>query len=351
MRTVIRTLLAVAGLGLAGGAAVVFGGLYDVSARHGHLPGVSWVLHTTFRNSVQLRARPMDQVPPLTDQMAALGARHYDASCRHCHASPGEFATDTMRAMVPHPPHITDAVAGWKPNELGWIVYHGVKMSGMPQWPAPREDEVWAVTAFLDRVPQMSADQYRQLTAQPAADSAALSYCAGCHGIDGRTMNPHIPRLDILGRAYLDMSLQAFLSERRHSGIMQHAVTEVPPDALDALAGHYAAQPTGPASPQRPDPDLVARGRALALAEEGDDVPACRSCHGPWPDRLRDEFPALAGQHQAYLHSQLLAWRDGHRGGGPVSELMQEAAEDLEDADIDALAAFYASLPPARLRR
>ncbi|MFC0200634.1 c-type cytochrome [Paracoccus rhizosphaerae] len=351
MKTVIRTLLAVAGLGLAGAAAVVFGGLYDVSARHGHLPGVSWVLHTTFRNSVQLRARPMAEVPPLTDQMAALGARHYDASCRHCHASPGETATQTMRAMVPHPPHITDAVADWKPNELGWIVYHGVKMSGMPQWPAPREDEVWAVVAFLDRVSQMSEAAYEDLTAQPQAELAGLSYCASCHGLDGHAPNPQVPRLDILDRPYLDMSLEAFLGDLRHSGIMQHAVTEVPPEALDPLAEHYAAQPLGPAAAQDLDPALVARGQLLAEAQEGDDVPACRSCHGPWPDKLRDEFPSLSGQHEPYLRSQLKAWRDGHRGGGPVSELMREAAEDLEDADIDALAAYYASLPPARLSR
>ena len=56
MRQKLLVLAALAGLGLAGAAAVVGFGLYNVSAQVGHMPGVSWVLHTTFRNSVRLRA-------------------------------------------------------------------------------------------------------------------------------------------------------------------------------------------------------------------------------------------------------------------------------------------------------
>ena len=59
MRAVLLTLAVLAGLGLTGAAAVVTFGLYNVSAQVGHLPGVSWVLHTTFRNSVALRAPSM----------------------------------------------------------------------------------------------------------------------------------------------------------------------------------------------------------------------------------------------------------------------------------------------------
>ncbi|AZB59368.1 c-type cytochrome, partial [Cereibacter sphaeroides] len=93
--------------------------------------------------------------------------------------------------------------------------------------------------------------------------------------------------------------------------------------------------------------DPVVRGRALATAEAGlRDVPACQSCHGPDAERRRSDTPALAGQYRAYLEVQLRLWRDGVRGGGPRAPLMTEAAKLLSDAEIVALAAYYASLPP-----
>lgn len=55
---VVRTLAILAALAGAAGGSVVAFGLYDTSARDGHWPGVGWLLHTTFRNSVELRAPP-----------------------------------------------------------------------------------------------------------------------------------------------------------------------------------------------------------------------------------------------------------------------------------------------------
>lgn len=51
------------------------------------------------------------------------------------------------------PAHIAEAVADWRPEEMHRIVNEGVKMSGMPAWPASsRPDEVWAVVAFLTAI-------------------------------------------------------------------------------------------------------------------------------------------------------------------------------------------------------
>ncbi|MEY8842431.1 cytochrome c, partial [Cribrihabitans sp. XS_ASV171] len=53
--------------------------------------------------------------------------------------------------------------------------------------------------------------------------------------------------------------------------------------------------------------------------------------------------------HAPYLEQQLTLWREGNRGGGAAAELMHHAARSLEDAEIAALAAYYASLAPAKL--
>ncbi|HLS18508.1 MAG TPA: cytochrome c, partial [Paracoccaceae bacterium] len=186
MRYVLLTIAGLAVIGLIGAGAVIGFGLFNVSARMGHLPGISWVLHTTFRNSVRLRAPDAAAVPMLTDEMAAIGARHYDSACRPCHAAPGERQTWTMRSMEPAPPHITKAVEGWEPRHLFWISLNGVKMTGMPHWPAKqRQDEVWMMTAFLARIGTLGPGEYAELIAPPAADNPLVAYCATCHGLDG----------------------------------------------------------------------------------------------------------------------------------------------------------------------
>lgn len=344
MKRVLQTLLALAVLGVLAGGAVVGFGLYNVSARLGHLPGVSWVLHTTFENSVRLRAPTSEPIPNLTDPaLIELGARHYHAACRTCHAAPGEARSATVAMMLPAPPEIEIAVQDWQPHHLHWIVANGIKMSGMPAWPALRDDDVWPVVAFLVAVQRgMSGEDYAGLTRLPAAE-APLRYCLGCHGQGG---SAHVPPLEHQSAAYLAMSLRAYLSGARPSGIMAHAASEVPPEAVDELAKWFAEQPPEAGAPPDMPAQLVERGRALAHAATGDpDVPACRACHGPNATEASDLFPVLSGLPAAYLHSQLMLWRDAERGG-LRAKLMRKAAQNLSNSDISALVAYYATLRP-----
>ncbi|MDO5759216.1 MAG: c-type cytochrome, partial [Rhodobacterales bacterium] len=343
MKRNVQTLAVLAVLGVLAGGAVVGLGLYNVSARVGHLPGVSWVLHTTFRNSVRLRAPQPKTMPDLSDPaLIELGARHYDTACRTCHAAPGEGQSAMITAMVPAPPHVEAAVQGWQPHHLHWIVANGVKMTGMPPSLAPRNDDVWPVVAFLVSVQRgMDATGYATLTRLPEGE-APLGYCLGCHGQGG---SDHVPPLGHQNAAYLQMSLRAYLDGTRASGIMAQAVAEVSPDALDDLAQWFAEQTPEPGAPPQMPAQLVERGRALAHAATGDaDVPACSACHGPDASEASDFFPVLSGLPAPNLHTQLILWRDTRRGGGHQAELMRKAAQNLEDEDISALVAYYATL-------
>jgi len=335
MKRVLLTLAALAALGLVGAVAVVWLGLYNVSARVGHLPGVSWVLHTTFQNSARLRAPPQEEVPPLDDPaLIALGEMHYATACTPCHAAPGETASATMRAMLPQPPQIEEAVQSWRATELHWIVENGIKMSGMPAWPsAGRDDEVWSIVAYLHAVKRGA------ITAPPPRVQpieAPQAYCESCHG----RIEAHVPRLDIQDEAYLADALRDYLDGTRPSGIMAQAASAVPPDALPVLARHFAGPARGDTSPLPDQTDHP--GAALALRGT-DQVPACIACHGPGRERDRARMPRLAGQDEAFLAAQLRLWRDGVRTGSP---LMEAAARRLEGDQIEALAAWYASLEP-----
>ena len=390
MKRVRLTLAVLAALGAVAGASVVLGGLYNVSARAGHWPVTTWVLHTTFRNSVRLRAPEAEAVPDLrAPGLAELGAKHYETACSFCHASPGRAQTAEALAMEPPPPHIDEVVKDWDPRHLFWIVREGVKMSGMPAWPAARDDDVWAVVAFLERVEGMGAQGYDRLIAAPdtgETDAAAvdqpatgappeLAYCARCHGRDGQSGNPEIPRLDLQGPAYRASALEAYADGRRASGVMRVAARHVDEEARAALAEWYGRQPAATTAPRLSAASpatseaatlpagLLARGEALAAARfeageagesgaegksGGEDIPACIACHGPWPEPRDATFPQIAGQSARYIAAQLHLWRDGARGGGRRAHLMRQAAEHLEDADIEALAQYFARLEPAR---
>ncbi len=364
MKRFLLHLVILAAIGGVGAALVVGFGLYNVSARQGHLPGVSWVLHTTYRHAVELRAPPSEAVPDLASaDLVALGARHFDAACRFCHGPPGGRQAGTPRAMVPPPPPILDAIRHWQPRHLFWIVLNGVKMTGMPGWPtAAREDEVWAVVAFLASLQgESGAEGYAGLVAPPgeADDTPRLGRCAVCHGLDGRGRgNARVPRLDMQKEAYLAASLQAFRDGSRESGIMRQAAASLDDQAISSLAAHFAAAGGPPSAADPPDAEdasreaLIQKGRALAFGLAADrDVPACRACHGPWPTRRSPLFPNLAGQHELYLATQLRLWREGLRGGTERSNLMHRAAAELSDEAITALAAFYAAEAPTLRNR
>jgi len=101
----------------------------------------------------------------------------------------------------------------------------------------------------------------------------------------------------------------------------------------------------------------VSRGRAKALAlavvslasaaAGGADpqagrakAAACAVCHGQNGLSTAPNAPHLAGQPAIYVEEQLRNYRSGKRR----HEVMSVVAKPLSDADIDDLAAWYASI-------
>ena len=75
----------------------------------------------------------------------------------------------------------------------------------------------------------------------------------------------------------------------------------------------------------------VAAGKAKAAL--------CASCHGPTGISMSPLWPNLAGQKEQYLIKQIKAFRDGIR----QDPMMAPMVAALSDADIDNLAAYFAS--------
>jgi cytochrome c553 len=91
---------------------------------------------------------------------------------------------------------------------------------------------------------------------------------------------------------------------------------------------------------------LGVQGEALAdgamkLASE-----TCAACHGADGNSVAPEFPNLAGQQKTYLLREMLDYKEGRRQNDIMSPLMAGVSE----ADMTALADWYAKQAPAPLQ-
>ena len=349
VRGAILTLAALA----VGGLLAAASGLLHMSAASGHWAITQWLLEFSQRRSIATHALRVGQPPPLDDPALALrGAGHYETACRRCHGVPGQQPPVVLREMLPQPPDLRFVARRYSAGELFHIVKHGLKFTGMPGWAAPqRDDEVWAMVAFLLTLPGMPPEQYDRVVhgdhaASPATAAAppiVNDVCARCHGLDGLGRVPGaFPIVAGQRPAYLHASLRAFAYGGRLSGIMSPVAASMTGDAMREAAEYYGGLP-GLAEPP-----------AAAPAQDGDDgvqialrgipeqkVPSCADCHGPTGAPRNDVYPILSGQYPEYLNLQLRLFKERRRGGTAFGHLMHEAADRLTEEQMDAVARYY----------
>lgn len=366
-----RVVWVLLGLGI-GALLAALAGLIPIRASSGHLPLTEWLLRTTMRRSVAMRSAGVPSVPLDDPGLVLKGAGHYALGCEPCHGAPGRPQPEYARHMTPHPPRFdreAEEVTTYERDDLFYVVRHGVKLTGMPAWPsAHRDDEVWAVVAFLLALPEMSGEEYAALAA--VGDAAprwqaveatglegeateALATCARCHGTDGLGRGQGVfPRLAGQRPEYLYRALVAYAEGARESGVMATAAAGLDRRTMRALARHYAGLPAAPGEAPSLDPapeiEAVERGAeiaALGIPERR--IPSCADCHGPGQAPRNPAYPRIAGLHPSYLALQLHLFRKGDRGGSAYAHLMEKAVENLTEDEIAALAAYYGSLSPA----
>lgn len=180
-----------------------------------------------------------------------------------------------------------------------------------------------------------------------ATTGGQQSACLPCHGIEGRgDAAAGFPRLDGQIEGYLVKSLRDYASGVRQNEIMTPIAKALTDQQRADVAAHYADQqaPESVRPPATTDAELLQRGAALAaIGAPERHVQACQNCHGPDGSGLEPSYPVLAGQYEAYLTSQLTAWKMGRRGGDPL-DVMAVIARRLDERDIRAVAAYYGRL-------
>jgi cytochrome c553 len=387
-------LLLLAGLG---GLGAMSAGLIPIAASAGHFAITERLL--IFAKERSLATYTLGQEPPpLGDPALVLrGAGHFEAGCRPCHGAPDLPRLPRVpQAMLPPPPDLSGKVREYTPQELFYIVKHGIKFTGMPAWPAQqRDDEVAAVVAFLVELPKLDAAAYHRLVhgepVQPASGSGGTSgvpvagnqpashpaqgnraastseplgvligveraprvviaSCGRCHGMDGRGRgNAAFPALAGQRLPYLIEALEAYANDQRHSGIMQASAAVLSDEDMRATAEYYSRQPRRAAKGTKPsaDPAAIERGRQIASGGVPERrVPACKGCHGPGADDEQLVAPILAGQYAEYLELMLHLFNEKRRGGGERAHLMEAVGTRLSHEQMHDAALYYESIEP-----
>jgi cytochrome c553 len=183
-----------------------------------------------------------------------------------------------------------------------------------------------AVQAVLPDDPQPGVDDPVQL------GKAAAATCAGCHGASGNSQIPGIPNLTAQSPEYFGSAMTAYKNDGRPGNMMNALVSSIDEESLQNLALYYALQE--PLRTSMAGSGDVETGRTAAQA--------CASCHGADGNATAADSPTLAGQDPSYLAVSLRAYAQGQRDHAQ----MVTATVELSDAEIDALAAFYAQQEP-----
>ena len=169
--------LVVAGiLASVGAAAFVYSGVYDIAATDQHTAPVFWVLKTTMRRAIEHHARDV-HVPALTDPtVIAKGRALFVAHCSRCHGAPGVAPEPFALGLRPTPANLANTGIEWPPEQLYWAIKHGMKLTGMPAWQFRlADDDLWAIVAYIQRMPYESPREFRERLAASASSAARVT--------------------------------------------------------------------------------------------------------------------------------------------------------------------------------
>lgn len=210
----------------------------------------------------------------------------------------------------------------------------------------------------------MTTGELRTLLAgMPAGDPArgerlhSEQFCASCHGAKGVAPTPNWPHVAGQRAAYTVKMLvdyqRGIRAEGERAALMHEVTRDMPAQDMADIAAWYATLPL-PQESATPRPKAsVAEADVLHLVRKGDPsrlITPCASCHGAKGQGGTGDgkaSPALAGQNPQYFVRTMQQFHGGVRSNDPQRG-MRAFAQRLSDAEIAALARYYADLALAR---
>ena len=168
--------------------------------------------------------------------------------------------------------------------------------------------------------------------------------CQGCHGEDGNSFDPLVPKLAGQYDQYIAKQLRNYQAGLRTHQIMNAMAATISDEELANISSYFASQPSMKGQPaatvNEVGKNLFLKGNLRKM------VVACVNCHGVNGKGLTPNtsmFPVIGGQHKAYLLKQLYDFKKDDRFNSP-NAIMNRIVRNLDDAELDALAEYASGL-------
>ncbi|MDT8406990.1 MAG: cytochrome c [Methylococcales bacterium] len=174
-------------------------------------------------------------------------------------------------------------------------------------------------------------------TVQPASAADAVAQgkhafetCRGCHSIAGYSnVYPtyHVPKVAGQRSQYIVEALTAYRAGERPHGTMKANANNLSDKTIENIAQYLEQAPHRPSA--APTTDDGKAGEAAAQT--------CLACHVEGEDGQAN-VPRLAGQHPSYLVQAMQDYQSGRR----KNALMQSMVQNLSEAELNQIAAYFA---------
>jgi cytochrome c553 len=260
-------------------------------------------------------AKAAARVDPVKSGQAAAGG------CASCHGDTGVSSTAGMPNLIAFDPkYFYDASVayrnGQRKHEMMKTIVAGMGDSDLKN-------------VALYYALQKPARAKTPAEGDEAAGARAAAACSGCHGDKGVTSSTTVPNLAGQDAEYFVEAMRAYKSGARGDETMKGVVATMDEATMKNLAAYYAKQQPLPTKARAP----------LSTSEW---VARCDRCHGVNGNSTDPHIPAIAGQRTDYHEKVLHAYRTGER----KSSAMSAMSSTLTEADVEALAAYYARQKP-----
>jgi mono/diheme cytochrome c family protein len=117
-------------------------------------------LATTIRGgAIPSRYKTMKNPVAPTPEVIHEGLAHWADHCTACHANNGSGDTMYGKTMYPRPPDMRqNDTQEMSDGELYYTIKNGVRLSGMPAFGDPGDDDVdsWKLVVFIRHLPQLT---------------------------------------------------------------------------------------------------------------------------------------------------------------------------------------------------
>ncbi len=194
------------------------------------------------------------------------------------------------------------------------------------------------LTTLLAATPALAAGD-------AAAGKAKAAACAGCHGADGNAPSDAFPKLAGQHAEYVSRQLHLFKSGGRQNAIMAGMAAGLSDQDVADVAAYFESQTRQPGAAEE---SKVSLGQALYRGGDAENgIPACMACHAPdGAGNGPAGYPALSGQHAAYVAAKLKDFRKGTvwGQGDDANKIMATVAKHLTDEQIDAVSSYVQGL-------